>query len=223
VKRKVCIGGEYRKGEALHALADSGPLMLIRPVEPDDLEPLYEVALLTGDAGEDARPLFKDPRLLGEVYVGPYLMLDEGIGFTVLDDEGAAAGYVLGAVDTRRFEAEAEEKWWPPLRVRYPDPVDDPATADEEMIALIHHPELASEKVVAEYPAHLHIDLLPHLQGRGLGPVLLGRLFEELRSKGVPGVHLGADPRNRRAIGFYEHLGFVHLGDEEDVVMGLRL
>ena len=197
--------------------------MLIRPVEPADLDVLYEVALRTGDAGEDATSLFDDPRLLGEVYVGPYVMLEEGIGFTVLDDDGVPAGYVLAAVDTRRFEAEAEERWWPPLRERYPDPVEDPSTADEEMIFLIHHPELASDEVVAEYPAHLHIDLLRQIQGRGVGRMMMDRLFEELRSRGVPAVHLGADPQNKRAIGFYEHLGFVHLSDEDDVVMGMRL
>jgi GNAT superfamily N-acetyltransferase len=197
--------------------------MLIRPAEPADLDALYEVGLRTGDAGEDATPLFEDPGLLGEVYVGPYVMLDEGIGFTVLDDDGMPAGYVLAALDTRRFEAEAEEKWWPSLRKRYPDPADDPSTADEEMIALIHHPELADDDVVAEYPAHLHIDLLPHVQGKGVGRMLIDRLLQELRSRGVPGVHLGADARNKRAIAFYEHLGFVHLGHDDDVVMGRQV
>jgi ribosomal protein S18 acetylase RimI-like enzyme len=197
--------------------------MQIRPVEPADLEALYEVGLRTGDAGEDASLLFDDPRLLGEVYVGPYVVLAAGIGFTVLDDAGKPAGYILAAVDTREFEREAEERWWPPLRERYPLTSDDPSAADEELIDLIHHPELASDEVVADYPAHLHIDLLSHVQAKGVGRMLMNRLFEELRSRGVPGVHLGVDPRNERAIGFYEHLGFTHLGDDEDVVMGIRL
>jgi GNAT superfamily N-acetyltransferase len=149
-------------------------------------------------------------------------MLDSGMGLTVLDDDGAPVGYVLAAVDTRKFEREAEERWWPRLRERYRQS-GNRSTADEEMIALIHHPELASNEVVADYPAHLHIDLLPHVQGKGVGPMLMDWLFAELKSRGVLGVHLGADPRNKRAIGFYEHLGFTHLGDEDDVVMGIRL
>jgi GNAT superfamily N-acetyltransferase len=197
--------------------------MLIRPVESGDLDALYDVCRRTGDAGEDATSRFADPRLLGEVYVGPYLVMPSGIGYTATE-EGVPSGYVLAAVDTRRFEAECEAEWWPPLRERYPQPVgDDPSTDDAEVIALIHDPESPPDTVVARYPAHLHIDLLPVLQGRGVGRQMMGRLLDELRARGVPGVHLGVDARNKRAVGFYEHLGFDRIDDTDDVVMGLRL
>ena len=197
--------------------------MLIRAVEPADLDALYRVCLRTGDAGEDATDRFADPRLLGEVYVGPYLMMPSGVGFTAVEN-GVPSGYVLAAVDTRRFEAECEAEWWPRLRERYPQPVhDDPSIDDAEIIALIHDPESPPDEVVARFPAHLHIDLLPALQGRGVGREMMARLLDELRARGVPGVHLGVDARNRRAVGFYEHLGFSHLDDTDDVVMGMRL
>ncbi|HEX2403567.1 MAG TPA: GNAT family N-acetyltransferase [Acidimicrobiia bacterium] len=197
--------------------------MLIRPVVPGDLDALYEVCLRTGHAGEDASDRFADPRLLGEVYVGPYLMMPSGIGFTAVDN-GVPSGYVLAAVDTRRFEAECESDWWPALRARYPRPLaEDPSMDDAEIVALIHDPESPSDDLVARYPAHLHIDLLPVLQGKGVGRAMMSRLLEDLRAKGVPGVHLGVDARNLRAVGFYEHLGFEHLDDTDDVVMGIRL
>jgi GNAT superfamily N-acetyltransferase len=197
--------------------------MLIRPVEPGDLDALYDVCLRTGDAGEDASSQFVDPRLLGEVYVGPYLVMPSGIGFTAVED-GVPSGYALAAVDTRRFEAECEAEWWPQLRKRYPRPaIDERSTDDAEIIALIHDPESPSDEVVASYPAHLHIDLLPVLQGRGVGREMMRRLLDELRTRGVPGVHLGVDARNQRAVGFYQHLGFDHLDDSDDVVMGIRL
>jgi ribosomal protein S18 acetylase RimI-like enzyme len=191
---------------------------LIRPVEPTDLDALYEVCLRTGDAGADATDLFEDPRLLGEVYVGPYLTMQSAIGFTAVED-GSPSGYALAAVDTRRFEADCEARWWPPLRARYPDPVAEPSTPDEEIIALIQLPESPPDDVVAGYPAHLHIDLLPILQGRGVGRIMMERLLDELASRGAPGVHLGVDARNDRAVGFYGHLGFTILDDTDDVVM----
>ena len=197
--------------------------MLIRPVEPADLDALYRVCLRTGDAGEDATDRFADPRLLGDVYVGPYLMMPSGVGFTGVEN-GLPSGYVLATVDTRRFEAECEAEWWPQLRERHPQPVvDDPSTDDAEIIALIHHPESPPDEVVARFPAHLHIDLLPALQGRGVGREMMARLLDELQARAVPGVHLGVDARNQRAVGFYEHLGFSHLDDTDDVVMGMRL
>jgi ribosomal protein S18 acetylase RimI-like enzyme len=111
------------------------------------------------------------------------------------------------------------------LRARYPLPAgdDDPSTDDAEVIALIHDPESPPDAVVTRYPAHLHIDLLPVLQGKGVGRAMMNRLLADLRARGVPGVHLGVDARNLRAVGFYEHLGFEHLDDMDDVVMGIRL
>lgn len=53
--------------------------------------------------------------------------------------------------------------------------------------------------------------------------MLMDRLLAALIAGGVPGVHLGADARNERAIGFYTHLGFSLEADEDDVVMGIRL
>jgi len=101
--------------------------------------------------------------------------------------------------------------------------VDDPTTDDAEVITLIHHPESPPDEVVARYPAHLHIDLLPVLQGRGVGREMMSRLLEELRTRKVPGVHLGVDARNQRAVGFYEHPRLDHLADTDDVVMGMSL
>ena len=81
--------------------------------------------------------------------------------------------------------------------------------------------------MLAEYPAHLHIDLLPRLQGRGVGRRLVDTLLDALRRRGVPGVHLGVDAANTRAIGFYEHVGFAPIGPDHDGsdgwLFGLRL
>jgi ribosomal protein S18 acetylase RimI-like enzyme len=196
---------------------------LIRSVRLEDLDSLYEVCLRTGDAGEDATGLYEDPQLLGEIYVGPYLSVPGTVGFTAVED-GVPSGYALAAIDTRRFEIECETAWWPALRARYPDPGPDPATRDQELIRMIHHPPRGSEEMVDRFPAHLHIDLLPALQGKGLGRVLMDRLLGDLVAREAPGVHLGVDALNTRAHGFYSHYGFATIGEGPGVVwMGLRL
>lgn len=181
--------------------------MLIRPATEADQLALYDVCLRTGAEGADATDVYRDPQLLGHIYVGPYLALEPGLAF-VLDD-GAPAGYVLGAHDTAQFDLRCEREWWPPLRAQYPDP---PAgrewTPDERLQHRIHHPPRLDTALLAEYPAHLHIDLLPRAQGKGNGRALITQLLDRLHADGTPGVHLVTGVDNRRAIAFYDRIGF---------------
>ncbi|OLF06154.1 hypothetical protein BLA60_32990 [Actinophytocola xinjiangensis] len=182
----------------------------IRRFLPDDEPALYDICLRTGDSGEDATALHEDPALLGHLYVGPYLSLAPDLAF-VAEDEHGVAGYVLGVRDTRIFEHECDRDWWPDLRERYPLTTFPPSGRDAGLVRLMHDPPRAADEVVAEYPAHLHIDLLPRLQGRGYGRRLMDTLFTALRAARVPGVHLGVGLANERATAFYHHLGFTEL------------
>jgi ribosomal protein S18 acetylase RimI-like enzyme len=76
-----------------------------------------------------------------------------------------------------------------------------------------------------DYPAHLHIDLLPRLQGQGMGRRLIETLIAALRERGIPGLHLGLDAANTSARAFYDRLGFVELPSStaEVPVLGMRL
>lgn len=180
------------------------PELSIRPAEFADLDALYDVCLRTGAAGADATGRYADGDLLGHVYVGPYVLLESGFGL-VLTVEAAVVGYALATADTTAFEAEAADAWWPALRRRYPLPG---AGNDAELVALIHDPPTAARDVVGEFPAHLHIDVLPEAQGLGAGRRLMEAVEAELGGRGASGVHLGVDPANTRAQAFYEHLGY---------------
>jgi ribosomal protein S18 acetylase RimI-like enzyme len=191
-----------------------------------DLPGAYRVCLQTGDAGRDATALYRDPDLLGHVFVGPYIVGEPDFARVVADDDGVG-GYALAVADTRAFERWAEALWWPALRLRHPirpGAASPLGTQDAEMIGLIHRPPRATDAVVAEYPAHLHIDLLARFRGRGLGRALIEDLADVLRSRGVPGVHLDVAADNLNAIAFYRHLGFADIEvDGGSIVMGLRL
>lgn len=186
-----------------------------------DLPGAYRVCLLTGDSGRDASGLFDDPDLIGHLYVGPYLVRGAGTQLVVVDDLGVA-GYLLSADDTPAFEAWAEGHWWPALRERYPLRVG--ASEDARAIRQIHSPERTPAEVTQAYPAHLHIDLVERVRGLGLGRALIELLLAELRDRSVSGVHMGVDPGNGDAIGFYGHLGFREIAREPDtLLMGMRL
>jgi ribosomal protein S18 acetylase RimI-like enzyme len=197
---------------------------VIRAALPMDLPGAYRVCLLTGDSGRDGTALFRNPDLLGHVYVGAYIAGVPDLALVVADEEGIA-GYCLAAADTRAFESWCEAHWWPVLREQYPLPDDDAAsTPDGELVAAIHAPPHAPEAIVADYPAHLHIDLLERTRGLGFGRRLVERQLRDLRARGVAGVHLDVAADNANAIAFYGHLGFVTVHRlEASLLMGLRL
>jgi GNAT superfamily N-acetyltransferase len=74
----------------------------------------------------------------------------------------------------------------------------------------LHRPGRAGE-LADRFPSHLHIDLLPRIQGRGTGRQLMAAAISSLRERGSRGLHLMAARGNERAAGFYRHLGFGEL------------
>lgn len=199
---------------------------ILRPARETDRAALLSICLETGDSGQDATALYRDPVILGQVYAAPYLTFAPDFAFVLEDDQGVG-GYVLGTPDTAAFEDTLEREWWPPLRLQYPDPQATPPaerTPDERIAHLIHHPPRAPRELLTTYPAHLHIDLLPRVQGGGRGRALMDTLLGALREAGAVGVHLGVGARNVNAQGFYRHLGFTELGRTPGAVtFGLRL
>ncbi|MFZ6005658.1 MAG: GNAT family N-acetyltransferase [Actinomycetota bacterium] len=195
----------------------------IRAYQTADLDALYEICLRTGAAGDDASELVEDPRLFGSIYAAPYAVLEPQHAFVLDDGTGRAVGYVLAALDTAEFEARCEQEWWPALRERHPLRQDG-TTLDDLLVHLIHNRSHGGSEVTADFPSHLHIDLLPSAQAGGWGRRLLAAVFESLRSAGSPGVHWGVSARNTRALGFYRHLKFAEIrADPTIVTFGHRL
>lgn len=194
----------------------------IHPYAPQFLPDLYRICLLTGDSGNDASDLYQHPELLGDVFAVPYVTLEPDLTF-VLTDVAGACGYVLGTQDTRAFGRWMNGEWLPPLREKYPLRAVPQGVQDGWLVRFVHQ-DWEPSKWADEYPAHLHIDLLPRAQGQGMGRRMLETFLGRLRELGVPGVHLGTGWRNRRAVAFYEHLGFARLEDREGVlVFGKKL
>jgi GNAT superfamily N-acetyltransferase len=178
----------------------------LRAFRPADLEALYDICLRTADNGADATHLYRDPRIVGEIFAAPYAAFHPDFIFVAEDDAGLA-GYILGAPDTRAFEARCEAEWWPALRRRYADPASTPSwqrTREQWDAYYIHHPPPNPQPVVDLAPAHLHIDLLPRLQGQGVGKTLMARWLAGVGDR----AHLGCQAENLRAQRFYEIYGF---------------
>ena len=231
----------------------------IRRAGQSDSPSLSRICLLTADAGESAERLHVLGELPGLVWAEPYVNVPSAVGFVLvdpslkpdaqgdhnagdkgLDSKGEVVGYILSAFDTRSYEREVEQAWFPQWRARYPNPDHAPneahstETADRKpkselkevditYIRLIHDPPIAAQSVLEFSPAHMHIDILPAYQNQGWGRRLIGRLVEYLRDeKSLNGVWLGMDMRNVKARMFYEHLGFKSVEGAPSHIMALR-
>ncbi|GHV50984.1 hypothetical protein AGMMS49579_05470 [Spirochaetia bacterium] len=192
-------------------------MAIVRNAVESDLPYLYEICLKTGDSGKDATDLFHDPYLLGQYYAAPYLFHDRGLCF-VLEAEYRPQGYIIAAADTTEFRCWMERLWLPPLRLRYPKPFPKEIVKSKNEEAILNHlhtvailPDPQLTPWIVDHPAHLHIDLLPAMQGQGFGRELMKALFAELGRRGIPGVHLGVGAGNQGAVAFYHKMGFTVL------------
>ena len=185
----------------------------IRAFRPADLDDLYRICLATGAGGKDASALYRDPKLIGHVYAAPYAAFSPLTVF-VAEDARGVSGYIVGAPDTRDFEARLEAEWWPGLRRLYRDPSGTPPAGwsnDQYMSYRIHRPSRTASAITELYPAHLHINLMPWLRGSGVGRRLMERWLATVREMGAQGAHLAVGATNHRAIRFYRACGFREL------------
>ena len=194
----------------------------IRPYRPTDFDDVTRVCLLTGHIGEDATGRYDNDDLVPDIFVRPYVTLLPEWAW-VVDDGERAVGYIVAAPDTREFVRRYRESWLPGFAQKYAR-VDPPVTEDEQMRHLGFWPERMLIDELDEFPAHLHIDLLPEAQGTGMGRRLIETLRDALREAGIPGLHLSMDGDNDRARRFYDRLGFFDLpsSNADNPLLGIR-
>lgn len=197
--------------------------MNVRSWRPPDADAVYRICLATGDSGQPAAGIVRDPELVPLIFAQPYLLLQPEFVF-VAEMGGTVVGYVVAAADTTEFYARWQLEWSPRFAASRPVP-REARDADGQLREFLHRPRLMLPGRLPDYPSHLHINLLPQARRRGLGRRLLHAVFTELAKSGSPGVQLGVNPRNTGAHEFYRALGMTRLpGDERvEVRFGLPL
>lgn len=184
--------------------------MAIRYYEPKDMENVRFVCL--DSAGKIKASKYEQNFLLN-TYCNYYIENEPQNCFVATDENDNAMGYILCAEDFDKFSKIFLNKY---------------ATRHIKFKWIYR---LASQFSIAEqkkykrdYPAHLHIDLLPGYQQKGLGRKLINALCDHLQQKGVKGVMLSVFIGNRGAIRFYEKCGFTRVKTNlTDIVFAKKL
>ena len=195
----------------------------IRSYQSGDRDAVYDICLKTGDSGKDGSHQFTDPLALGHIYAGPYMEYEPQSVF-ILNNGKNLSGYIMGTMDSKAFYDWMYNEWFQLLRNTYSQPSGDPSRwSRTEKTINIFFTEM-NKKLFEEFPAHLHIDLLPIAQGKGQGKLMMDHYISHLVNNDIKGVHLELSITNIRAFNFYKRYGMSELErDDDSIFMGLHI
>jgi GNAT superfamily N-acetyltransferase len=188
----------------------------VRPaVSSADWRGVRDLCCETGEAGGPIAPA-RWP-FFAERWIGPYQRVRPDWTY-VVEEAGRVVGYLTGCPDTRAFRRACRTAWTWRLLLRVARGEfgwsGDARRFVRQVLGLDRGVEarLARRLPVsldATYPAHLHMNVAADRRGQGLGRALFDCYAEDLRRRGVTGVHLfcGKEP-----LTFYRRQGFEELG-----------
>ena len=191
-----------------------GDEVVVRPYEAADRPLVRRICHDTGYMGEPEWQ-WRDPESYADMFTSYYTDAEPESAL-VAERNGVVEGYLLGCVDSTKAWSEASIflrlLWRRGIAVR-------PGTAGfvwrsfADVVVDGFHRRLPPPSVHDErWPAHLHIDLLESMRGRGVGSLLLRTWLDRLDELSVPGCHVQTLAENHRAVTAFESVGFVRRG-----------
>lgn len=184
--------------------------MTVRPYEEKDKENVRFVCLNSDGPCKLSK---RGKNFILTTYCDYYIEKEGDNCFVAADENDKAIGYVICTQDYDEFEKCFLSEYLPRLKKRE---FKRRRSALRSIVPQSEHK--------AEYPAHLHIDVLPEYQRMGLGRKMTEALVAHLKEKGVKGVMLTVWIGNEKGRGFYEKYGFSLLEERKNVaVYGLKL
>lgn len=207
-------------GSKLGQLAAVTALKL-RVASPNDEAGIAHVCLMTADSGKDASALYSRADLPALIWATPYLQYSPQNCFVVVQNENVV-GFIVATPNTRRFEQWQRINWWPKVETKLKD-FRPQTERDHAAPSAIQSMKQPAPEYADQYPAHLHINLLPEVQGTGYGRRLMMSALDKLKVERVSGVHLGVAEQNTNAIGFYNALGFTQIEQSGAVILAKSL
>jgi ribosomal protein S18 acetylase RimI-like enzyme len=194
--------------------------MVIKKYKSKYRNNLIDICYKTGWSGEDltGKNIFNDKKSFAMVYVLYYIEHEPDNCFVALEN-GNVIGYVIGTVNTSNQKEFFRKKIYPKIVLRkifitswkYPESVKNLTQLLKTTIA-----SNMDKKILLNYPAHLHINVLKKHQGKGIGSMMLTKFIEHMKQNEIAGIHLGTSSQNQKAISFYKKFGFIKLKESSD-------
>jgi ribosomal protein S18 acetylase RimI-like enzyme len=185
----------------------------VRPYRLQDRAAVRNICYATGLLGHPITALVPDRELFADLWTAAYTdgFPDLALVATL---EAETIGYILGVADARALPSVFVRRVLPLVLGRlFRGEYRSWRSSLPYLFRLALEP--AMHAPVAQFPAHLHINLLESSRGRGVGHRLLEGFLTQLDAHGVPGVQLSTTDRNEAAVHLYERFGFRVLASRE--------
>lgn len=178
-------------------MAEPLAFIIRKAASEKDWESIREICALTGYGGEPIET--RRWRFFAELWIGPYQRLLPDWTYVAATPGGKILGYLTACPDTEAFTRSRGFRFTLPLLARVMVLEfgwnSDVGRFVRRTLGLESGPEESfSPDVLIQtfdrFPAHLHMNLLSEARGGGAGSALVAACLQDLRSAGVPGIHL---------------------------------
>lgn len=184
-------------------------MITIRPYQEKDKEDVRFICLNSEGPSQDSARI---NNFVLKTYCDYFIEQEGRNCFVAVDENDKAIAYVICAENYDNYYKCFLKEYVP--RLKY----------DIILRMRAIHSSIPQRKFKAEYPAHLHIDVLPEYHRMGIGHKLVDTLCAHLKAKGIKGVMLTTGVDNEKGNGFYKKYGFTQLEvTKGDVAYGLKL
>ncbi len=123
--------------------------------------------------------------------------------FVAVDENDKPVGYIYGVKDYDIYQENFSEY------INAVAEIEERRFLGEALTEMYDHAIYKKD-----YPAHLHIDILPDYQSKGIGSKLIKEFCNHLKEENVKGVMLIVGTENEGARRFYERNDFTLLQDK---------
>ena len=180
---------------------------MIRPYQSKDRQAVRQICIATAGAGFSETPA--QQRAAAAAFCQYFIDHCPEVCFVAVDETETPVGYILCTPSFGRWCKYGPRQFGVSFPLGFLWSIGSMAGA---------------VPYLKQYPAHLHINLLPPYQRMGLGKQLMEALERALRQQGCPGVSLCVSAKNPGAMRFYVRCGFLVLGKHPgSVAYGKRL
>jgi len=191
------------------------PPIAIRPYAPCDRCAVRTVSCDTADRGEPVERFFRDRDAFADLMT-VYYTDHEPESLWVAEHDGRIIGYLTGCLNSHRYQRVMLWQVMPHALLRA---ISRGEFWSRETWAMLWvgcrtwlRGGFERHRVLAQYPAHLHLNLQRRFRGRAIGRQLIQRFIEQARAAGVRGIHASVSGSNLPARRFFERMDFIAVG-----------